>query len=312
MNSSQNIAEYSTERAAGEWLRQRVVQEAGFQIVDGMIVGLFGLIVLAVTSFVLLWILFFLCGRHLWDMTHFVHWKTAVVFFLLMWVVLFWGAYKSRADVDYYTGGRVGWTTPVFSENFTSRFSMLLELLFGGPRLLFAAGDSFRKASRLLYLDIPQVTDIILWIWRRDRKTSVQEVMAHFPRCNIVRILPQMRDIPGIIWLSRFDEIILLSETFRRDLGRVIVPNAQFQEEAQAQNFSQEEPRFNDQFPSSEVMGWYKILGLPPFAPVHEVKRKYRFLAKKYHPDTNPGEENADRFKQINEAYHNIIKSHTI
>ena len=47
----------------------------------------------------------------------------------------------------------------------------------------------------------------------------------------------------------------------------------------------------------------YRILGLKPGASEEEVKRAYRQLAKKYHPDVNkePGAE--EKFKEINEAY---------
>ncbi len=50
---------------------------------------------------------------------------------------------------------------------------------------------------------------------------------------------------------------------------------------------------------------YYQILGVPQDASRQEIKRAFRRLAFKYHPDTNPGNEEqaAERFKQINEAY---------
>jgi curved DNA-binding protein len=50
---------------------------------------------------------------------------------------------------------------------------------------------------------------------------------------------------------------------------------------------------------------YYQILGVPQDASQEEIKRAFRRLAFKYHPDTNPGNEEqaAERFKQINEAY---------
>lgn len=51
-------------------------------------------------------------------------------------------------------------------------------------------------------------------------------------------------------------------------------------------------------------MDYYKILGLPDQAGDTEIKSAYRKLARKYHPDRNPGDKFAeDRFKQITEAY---------
>ena len=50
---------------------------------------------------------------------------------------------------------------------------------------------------------------------------------------------------------------------------------------------------------------YYQILGVPQDASQEDIKRAFRKLAFKYHPDTNPGNEEqaAERFKEINEAY---------
>ena len=49
---------------------------------------------------------------------------------------------------------------------------------------------------------------------------------------------------------------------------------------------------------------YYEILGLPPDAEKKFIKQTYRELAKKYHPDVNPGiKEAEEKFKTINEAY---------
>lgn len=51
----------------------------------------------------------------------------------------------------------------------------------------------------------------------------------------------------------------------------------------------------------------YDVLGVPRGASAEEVKRAYRALAKKYHPDVNPGdEEAARRMAEINAAYEQI------
>jgi len=52
---------------------------------------------------------------------------------------------------------------------------------------------------------------------------------------------------------------------------------------------------------------YYKILGVSPDADLKEIKKTYQKLTKKYHPDLNPGNKQAEeKFKEINEAYHAI------
>ena len=49
---------------------------------------------------------------------------------------------------------------------------------------------------------------------------------------------------------------------------------------------------------------YYEVLGVPKDADVAALKKAYRVLAKKYHPDANPGDKEAEaKFKEASEAY---------
>ena len=51
----------------------------------------------------------------------------------------------------------------------------------------------------------------------------------------------------------------------------------------------------------------YKVLGVSPDASDEEIKRAYRRLAKKYHPDLNPGDSvAAEKMQEVNAAYEQI------
>ena len=53
-----------------------------------------------------------------------------------------------------------------------------------------------------------------------------------------------------------------------------------------------------------EYKDYYKILGLDKTAKEADIKSAYRRLARKYHPDVNPGKPEAEeKFKEVNEAY---------
>src|ERR671923_758997 len=53
-----------------------------------------------------------------------------------------------------------------------------------------------------------------------------------------------------------------------------------------------------------EFKDYYATLGVSKKASEKEIKQAYRKLARKFHPDVNPGDKKAEaRFKDINEAY---------
>src|SRR3954470_17785553 len=54
----------------------------------------------------------------------------------------------------------------------------------------------------------------------------------------------------------------------------------------------------------AQTRDYYAVMGVPASATQDEIKKQYRKLAAKHHPDKNPNDPKAaERFKEISEAY---------
>ena len=67
--------------------------------------------------------------------------------------------------------------------------------------------------------------------------------------------------------------------------------------------YTEDDVEFSKAAKNSTLPDYYKILGVPHSASQEEIKKKYRELAKKLHPDKSKGEKTDETMAEINKAY---------
>lgn len=295
-----------------EWLARHSRMELTANFVGGVLFLIIGLAALVFTSFVaaglILFILIYanaplsLIGLSVFPVRPVVF----ISLFLLFLGLSIIYAYKTRWKTDCGTSVDLGTA-------FSSLTSLGWEFLSAGPILLILSVQDFHRYVRLLQLDIPQVSALLLWLYDKGGRASFAEICLTFPGLNAIRVLPQLRDLPGINWWPE-DGAVSLSETLRKTFVQILG------REPKSSPASGSPPRGRQNFQEpvaavdKEILAWYATLHLPLFASLQQVKAQYRRLAKIHHPDVQSrrgadGEApNGEQMKRINEAYHNILK----
>ena len=67
--------------------------------------------------------------------------------------------------------------------------------------------------------------------------------------------------------------------------------------------YTEDDAEFSKAAKNSTLPDYYKILGVPRSASQEEIKKRYRELAKKLHPDKSKGEKTDETMAEINKAY---------
>jgi len=291
------------------WLRRRRNREAVFQIFSALVFAGAGGAFLVIISFPFALLVFDFDALFTFNgfKDQFAEVALFLFVYLLLTVACFIGAWKNRFSVDY-SNATISSVSGGFFQTVTNS---VCEILFAGPRLLITGWEDFSTARRLMRLDVVAVSLILTWLYDKWGKAHFREISAALPALNIVRVLPQLRDLPGVTLLEQ-QRIILLSEDLREEIGAFLGRGPNRKPEAEAKYKRREEPRPPRQPMNDEVFEWYRALGLPSFAPMRKVKMRYRQLVKIHHPDVANRQNGAiasdENIKRINAAYHNILK----
>lgn len=296
-----------------QWLRRRCVIDSLLQFVGGLGMVVAGLIALVFTSGFTAGILFFLVmeANALLSAGGFGGSAMRPVFFgilfLIMMALSVVYAWRTRRESS-------GAAQINFDSSWAAFGSLAMEFIAAGPIFMVLAAQDFHKSVRLSRMDVPQVSAVLLWLYDKNDRGGFAELSLAFPGLNIVRVLPQLRDISGVYWWPQEGEIAL-SEEFKKTLAEIL---GRGPKGMPSPGRPAREPRFAEspaQGVGGEMLTWYSTLNLPPFATLQQVKARYRKLAKIYHPDARARNRAAgaavsddEQMKRINEAYHNILK----
>ncbi len=296
-----------------KWLARSCVVELTINLAGGAVFLLIGLAAFVITSSIAAGIILVILVETNGILAMFglsvslVRPAMFVILFLLFLGLSIIYAYKTRWETASAASVDLG---AVFS----SLTSLGWEFLSAGPILLVMSVQDLYRCVRLYQLDVPQVSALLLWLYDKRGQASFAEICLNFPGLNAVRVLPQLRDVPGVNWWPE-DGKVSLSETLRQTFAQILGRESKSAPFTYSSS-SQERPHYQEPVAEvdKEILAWYAALHLPLFATLQQVKSQYRKLAKLHHPDAQSARRargetpDGEQMKQINEAYHNILK----
>lgn len=296
-----------------KWIRKRLFSSCAFCIVTRLFQTTIGILTLVFVSwcaaFVALMILMRIdaIGSLAGENVHTMRPSLVLLMVTAIVALSFWTAWRHPYGLGTFR-------KPVHLRDRVSEYmlaamgSIIGEVLISGPRLIRSGGESFWECRHLMRARIGEIAAVLAWMVRRNRKVSVSEMAAAFAGLNLFRLIPQLRLLDGFIYLPSTNGVCLLSTEMKAALIDLLNID-QFAFDDSATSERPEKPY------ASEEERWYSVLGLDVYASIVEVKKMYRILARKYHPDRHRNEDVAtqiaaeERMKEINEAYRNICRS---
>ena len=201
-------------RLMEKWLARCCATELTDKPRGGIAFLLFGLVALVFTSFAAAGIILLIIVEVSGPLSLFgVSVFSAKPMVFLSLFLIFFGlsvahAYKTRWGTESAANLNLG-------NAFSSLTTLGWEFFSAGPILLILSGQEFYRYARFSRLDVPQVSELLLWLYDKGGRATFAEICFSFPGLNAVRVLPQLRDLPGVYWWPE-NGAVSLSETLRK------------------------------------------------------------------------------------------------
>jgi hypothetical protein len=224
----------AVQRLTGEWLDEHVRQQTILSILGAIGALLLGLVVLAVTYFVLQGILYFLTVSFGMSLrTAGVAVPTAAwIIMALLFVAYFFADWEHLEDLQFESRGRL-LTARIAAYGFGSPFltlaagpktahsfvKVISTITLAGPGLLGTSWRLVRRAVRLQRLDREAIAAVIATSLKSGAKVPLSEVADRHPQADWERTVPDLSLIDGVVFLRGPPVAVTLTDGFRERIA---------------------------------------------------------------------------------------------